>query len=139
VTAADILFWCSVACNLLMLAGEVWCIAFPARRIHPMSAKGPLYCAMGSMFGCVRNTSALPDGKGFVTSGPYTFTRNPRYVGDIMLFAGASIVANSERVAIPLALVSLVFVVAPILEGPWLVEQYGRPYRTHCERVPRFA
>jgi protein-S-isoprenylcysteine O-methyltransferase Ste14 len=84
----------------------------------------------------VRNTSALPNG--FVSSGPYAFTRNPQYVGDITLFLGVSIVANSELVLITHLLTSLVFVVAPLAEEPWLEEQYGEPYREYRARVPRF-
>lgn len=87
----------------------------------------------------VHNTSALPGGKGFVDTGPYAFTRNPQYLGDILLFAGVSIIANSELVLVTHALVSLVFLVAPAAEEPWLEEQYGEAYRMYRGRVPRFA
>ena len=84
----------------------------------------------------VRNTSALPDG--LITSGPYAFTRNPQYVGDILLFTGVSVIANSEMVLVTHVLTSLVFVVAPLAEEPWLDGQYGDPYREYRSRVPRF-
>jgi len=84
----------------------------------------------------VRNTSALPDG--FVPRGPYAFTRNPQYVGDIALFIGVSIIANSEMALITHLLTSLVFVIGPLAEEPWLETQYGDSYRAYKERVPRF-
>jgi len=178
----DALFWSNVACHLALLTGAVWCVAFPERRIYPMTSKGVVYYAMWLMFWFVfgshfalvlldwntgawssplrlflgipiallggslvswgiatlgvRNTSALPDG--FITAGPYGFTRNPQYVGDILLFVGTALIANSELVLITHALTCLVFVVAPLAEEPWLEEQYGEPYRAYLTRVPRF-
>ena len=142
--AIDALFWSNVACHLVLLGGAVWSVAFPSRRVYPMSVKGMFYYAMWAMFWFVfgtnfalvlldwntgiwdspqrfvlgvpvallggslvswgigtlgvRNTSALPDS--LITSGPYAFTRNPQYVGDILLFSGVTIIANSELVLI---------------------------------------
>ena len=63
------------------------------------------------------NTSGLKSG--FVSSGPYRFTRNPQYVGDIILFVGVSITANSRcSFWITHALLILAFVIAPVAENP---------------------
>ena len=75
---------------------------------------------------------------GFVSSGPYTFTRNPQYVGDIALFVGVSVIANSLLLWITHLLLALVFLVAPLAEEPWLEEQYGEEYREYMNRVRRF-
>ena len=66
------------------------------------------------------------------------FTRNPQYVGNVILFVGASLVANSLLLWITHALLSLVFVLAPILEERWLEEQYGAAYRAYRRATPRF-
>lgn len=84
----------------------------------------------------LENTSGLRDR--FVAVGPYLFTRNPQYVGDILLFAGVIVVANSEVALITHFLTSLIFLIAPLAEEPWLGEQYGKQYEDYRRRVPRF-
>ena len=71
-------------------------------------------------------------------AGPYRFTRNPQYVGNIMFFVGTSIVANSLLLWITHALFSLVFVLYPITEERWLEDQYGQAYREYRRTTPRF-
>lgn len=73
-----------------------------------------------------QNTYGLPGG--FVETGPYRFTRNPQYLGDILLFLGLSVVANSLYLWISHAMLIVLFVIAPIAEESWLEEQYGEPY-----------
>lgn len=175
-----------VYANLLaqgvLLAGAVWCIAFPSRRIYPMSKKGAWFYAMwllfyfvfGSNFAFVvldwnsgvwtselrffvgvplialggafvvwgiatlgtKNTSGLRDG--FVARGPYRISRNPQYVGDIALFIGITVVANSQLVLVTHFLTSLLFVLAPLAEEPWLEAEYGEEYIAYRRAVPRF-
>jgi protein-S-isoprenylcysteine O-methyltransferase Ste14 len=84
----------------------------------------------------MKNTSGLRDG--FVARGPYLFTRNPQYLGDILMFTGVSIAANSEIVLVTHAFTSLVFLLAPMAEEPWLKEQYGETYTSYRRDVPRF-
>lgn len=83
-----------------------------------------------------RNTSGVKDG--FVSSGPYRFTRNPQYVGDIVFFIGVGVIANSVYLWIAHLLLALWFALAPLAEEPWLEEQYGHAYREYRGRVPRF-
>lgn len=60
-----------------------------------------------------------------VRTGPYRWTRNPQYLGDIVVLAGWSIVFNSLQAWILCALGIAWFALAPIAEEPWLREQYG--------------
>mgnify|MGYP000497979800 CR=1 FL=1 len=181
-TATVAVFIVNVTSQMVLLLGAIWCVAFPQRRIYPMSSRGPAYFVMWALFYfvfitnfglaltefqvpsaadwhrlalgiplCVvgfgllawgmrtlglKNTSGLQNV--FVTRGPYAFTRNPQYVGDFFLFAGVSVVADSELVTVTHMLTSLLFVVAPIIEEPWLAEQYGDAYLEFKLRVPRF-
>ena len=73
-----------------------------------------------------------------ITEGPYRFTRNPQYVGFILLFAGIVTVAFSFMALVTGVLVILLFLVLPFSEEPWLRQQYGKPYEEYCNRVPRF-
>jgi protein-S-isoprenylcysteine O-methyltransferase Ste14 len=76
--------------------------------------------------------------KALVEAGPYPFTRNPQYVGDIVLLLGWAIACNSLRTWIVAALAAAWFALTPFTEEPWLREQYGAAYDAYRRRVPRF-
>ncbi len=84
----------------------------------------------------VRNISGLKDA--FNTSGPYRFTRNPQYLGDLILFVGLSLIANSNHLWITHILLILVFVIKPLAEETWLEDQYGETYRSYKRDTVRF-
>lgn len=73
-----------------------------------------------------------------VTHGPYRFTRNPQYVGDILLVIGFSLHTGSSLVgliALPLVAALVLF---PFTEEPWLADRFGSAYERYREQVPRF-
>ncbi|WP_457556491.1 methyltransferase family protein [Candidatus Harpocratesius sp.] len=82
------------------------------------------------------NTSGIKNG--FIILGAYRFTRNPQYLGDIILFMGLSILANSLYLLITNILLSLVFIITPWAEEIWLEEQYGDEYIKYKKITPRF-
>jgi protein-S-isoprenylcysteine O-methyltransferase Ste14 len=82
------------------------------------------------------NTSGLKEG--FILSGPYRFTRNPQYLGDILLFTGLVLISNSFFLFVFNSLLILIFLFAPISEEIWLVEQYGEKYIAYKKETPRF-
>ena len=177
------LFAIDVVIFLILLAGTLWSLAFPDRRIWPPPYRyswqhvltWACFCAvcglntallfldwnswifgsglrfiigipvalLGGFLGAwgvatlgVMNSSGLKGG--FVSSGPYRFTRNPQYVGDIILFVGVSIIANSLLLWITHALGILVFAIAPVIEERWLEDQYGQAYHEYRRDIPRF-
>jgi protein-S-isoprenylcysteine O-methyltransferase Ste14 len=73
-----------------------------------------------------------------VTSGPYRYTRNPQYLGDILLLAGLILITNSLLFLVAALMGILWFALAPLAEEPWLRDQYGGSYVEYCEAVPRF-
>lgn len=73
-----------------------------------------------------------------VTEGPYRYTRNPQYLGFILLYAGVILAAYSFMALITGALIILLFLILPFSEEPWLRQQYGESYVEYCKRVPRF-
>jgi protein-S-isoprenylcysteine O-methyltransferase Ste14 len=73
-----------------------------------------------------------------VTEGPFAVSRNPGYVGDLILMAGYVILTDSRLAGLVAAGAALWFLVAPLAEEPWLEEQYGDAYRRYKERHPRF-
>ena len=179
---AAALLYANLASHTILLAGALWCIAFPARRIYPMTSPDIWYYAMWALFGFVfltnplfvftdwnsglwtspirfwlagpliilggglvswgmatlgsKRTSGLVDG--LIAEGPYLFTRNPQYVGDLLLFVGVIVFSNSAVVAVTHLFTALVLLVGPIIEEPWLEEHYGDAYVGYRKNVPRY-
>jgi protein-S-isoprenylcysteine O-methyltransferase Ste14 len=73
-----------------------------------------------------------------VTEGPFALSRNPGYVGDLILLAGYVILTDSQLAAILAALGAVWFLLAPFAEEPWLEEQYGEAYRRYRTQHPRW-
>jgi protein-S-isoprenylcysteine O-methyltransferase Ste14 len=74
-----------------------------------------------------------------VTAGPYRFTRNPIYIGFVLVYFGLSIVLTSMWVLL------LLFPVLVMLhrgvvkrEEAYLERQFGDAYRAYKARVPRW-
>ena len=72
------------------------------------------------------------------TDGPYRYTRNPQYVGFILLYVGIILVTSSFMALVTGAFLILLFLVIPFSEEPWLRQLYGKPYEEYCKIVPRF-
>ena len=115
---------------LVRAMSEMSCIA------HGIGCRFLLLAVWGMVTLGGMNTSGLKGG--FVSSGPYRFNRNPQYLGDIILFVGVSIIANSLLLWITHALLILVFAIAPLTEERWLEDQYGQSYREYRRDIPRF-
>lgn len=104
----------------------------------PLALFGTAFVSWGIATLGSKKTSGIAVDDDLITGGPYRYSRNPQYVGDMLLFAGVTIIANSELVFVTHALTSLVFLLAPLAEEPWLESQFGEPYTTYRRDVPRF-
>lgn len=102
----------------------------------PLVVLGALLVTWGIVTLGVKNTSGMKEG--FVSSGPYRFPRNPQYVGDMILFMGLSMIANSRYLRICHTLTILVFILTPLAEEIWLEEQYREQYLEYKRMTPRF-
>jgi protein-S-isoprenylcysteine O-methyltransferase Ste14 len=74
-----------------------------------------------------------------VTEGIYAHTRNPMYVGNLLIVAGLAIVSNSWStilVAIPLGLFMYASIVAA--EEDYLQQRFGASFKDYCRDVPRW-
>ena len=129
---------CGINLLLLLVHWNSWVFQSPLRFVVgiPLALLGGMLAVWGMVTVGWKNTSGLKGG--FVSDGPYRFTRNPQYVGDIVFFIGVAVIANSVFLWIAHLLLALVFVVAPLTEEPWLEEQYGNAYREYRRQVPRF-
>lgn len=123
---------------LIILDWNQWLILDSARFFLgvPIAIIGAIFVSWGVWTLGVENTSGLQDG--FTVQGPYKFTRNPQYVGDILLFIGVIVIANSFYVLITHTLLILAFVMMPLAEEIWLEEVYGEEYLAYKKGTPRF-
>jgi len=74
-----------------------------------------------------------------VTSGPYARCRNPIYLGNLLIGAGACWAVNVPLLVAAFAVLFFAqygFVVA--WEEAQLREAHGKSYRAYCEQVPRW-
>ena len=73
-----------------------------------------------------------------ITRGPYQYTRNPLYIADALIFIGFAFLGNSLLLLVLMVLLILAILLLPLVEEPWLVEQYGELYTDYMKTTPRF-
>ncbi len=76
---------------------------------------------------------------GLVTGGVFGCSRNPLYVGNVLLVIGPAVMFNNPivyMVAIPLSVLIYQAIVAA--EEEYLAREYGDAYRAYCVRVRRW-
>ena len=131
-----VVFGCNAA--LLIRGWNTWLFQDSLRFIVgiPLAVSGGLLVIWSISIVGMKNT--LGQKAGFVSAGPYQFTRNPQYLGDILIFIGLSVVANSSLLWTSHALLTVVLLITPWCEEPWLEEQYGEAYISYRRDTPRF-
>lgn len=140
-------FWLSwfivvtIIIALLMIACDsynTWRIFFLARFYIgvPLCITGALITVWALLIAGTKNTLGIQNG--LVTKGPYRFSRNPQYLGDILLLMGLAIFINSEHFAVAAMLAVFIFCLMPLPEEDWLRERYGKQYQVYQSNSPRF-
>ncbi len=82
--------------------------------------------------------NAFGERLGLKTKGWFSKSRNPIYVATWLGLIGWAFVVNSVIVTALLFLWALMYLAAPIVEEPWLEQQYGDAYRDYRKQIPRF-
>ncbi|MBI4305898.1 MAG: isoprenylcysteine carboxylmethyltransferase family protein [Chloroflexi bacterium] len=79
--------------------------------------------------------------RSLVVNGPYRYSRNPIYVGGVLILAGLVVVFSSAFLLIYLGLYVLFLdrILIPLIEEPGLERRFGEEYRRYRARVPRWA
>ena len=73
-----------------------------------------------------------------VTEGPYRYSRNPQYIGFILMYAGVILVTHSFMALVTGVIMIIMFAILPFSEETWLIQQYGKAYIEYHRQVPRF-
>ncbi len=77
--------------------------------------------------------------KSLTITGPYSFVRNPLYIGNILICLGAVIISELLwLVPITLFYCSWLYSLAVRYEEAHLLDKYGESYRRYREQVPRW-
>jgi protein-S-isoprenylcysteine O-methyltransferase Ste14 len=81
----------------------------------------------------------LRKGKELDTSGPYAFTRNPLYLGSLLITLGFGVASNVWWLA-GIAIIFFLSIYLPVInvETSELESVMGEPYREYARHVPRF-
>lgn len=78
--------------------------------------------------------------KKLTVTGPYSFVRNPMYIGNIMIFLGLTIVSELLWfVPITFSYCLGIYSLVTRYEEAHLLEKFGEPYRRYMEEVPRWV
>lgn len=74
-----------------------------------------------------------------IVQPPYTFTRNPMYVGMTLLQIGLGIALNNRWIAaFALPALLIVHVIAVLPEEKYLADKFGDSYRIYLTKVRRY-
>ena len=95
-----------------------------------------------SIAGSETRTTGPVGGTFLITQGPFSYVRNPLYLGNMILYFGAGVMSNA---LFPwLAVIALCYFVWQYsqivsLEEEHLALTFGEEYQRYCQSVPRFV
>ncbi len=75
--------------------------------------------------------------KDLVVGGPYLYTRNPIYLGAILMNFGTAIALKSSFIFIVFVIYNY-FYTQVLIEEKLLKKIFGKQYLLYCKKVPRF-
>lgn len=94
--------------------------------------------AVGYAGGRTRATD-LGVARDLVTTGPYAYTRNPIYIGDILIALGFAVMSDVRALVLLAAIwFPLQYYLIARAEEEHLLRELGREYERYLENVPRF-
>jgi protein-S-isoprenylcysteine O-methyltransferase Ste14 len=73
-----------------------------------------------------------------ITKGPYRYSRNPQYLGFIILYSGIVLMTFSFMALVTGLIIIALFFILPFSEEPWLRQEYGKAYEDYSTKVSRF-
>lgn len=108
----------------------------------------PLLLVGAALFAwCVRDLATTGKGtlapwdppRALVASGPYRVSRNPMYLGVLLVLMGWAVLFRSSTHALYAAAIAVAFHLRVVLgEEPWLARTHGEHWTRYAARVPRW-
>jgi protein-S-isoprenylcysteine O-methyltransferase Ste14 len=134
------LFYIGVFLDIVLIIQEfnIWIIPNKLRYFVgiPLILIGTFIVSYGICTLGIKNTYGLEDG--FIDKTIYKYTRNPQYLGDIILILGLILFINSLNLTVLFILTIIIFVIMPFAEEIWLEEKYGEKYIKYKNKTSRF-
>ncbi len=137
----DVLMGGVIVLGLILQGQSAWYFA-PVFVQHML---GPLLVVFGVLLAAWAATTFHLEGtnvqphkptQAVVTSGPFRYSRNPIYVGLVMVVLGAAMIANTVWMLILLVPAVLVLDRGVIArEEAYLAKKFGDPYTEYCRSV----
>ena len=139
---------------LIVAAGLVTGLALDSRFVDPRLntswlVVGGLACVASGVLlgiaalGLFRRVRTKPEpwkpASSLVTTGVYRFTRNPMYLGMMLLHAGVALIAGNQWTAaaiVPVFLILNFYVIGR--EEAYLKRRFGAAYISYCSQVRRW-
>lgn len=125
----------------------IFALLYFAEPVWYTTAIGVLFITVGEFLriwavgyaGASTRARTLGAARDLVTTGPYSYVRNPLYLGNFLLSLGVCFVANVYWL-VAVLVVGYFFQYLPIItvEESYLLESCGPVYQAYRERVPRF-
>ncbi len=91
--------------------------------------------------GSETRTTGDVGGTYLITNGPFAFVRNPLYVGNILLYAGAAVMANAFAPWLLISTVVWFYIQYTLIvskEEDYLAQRFGEAYADYAAQVGRF-
>ena len=100
---------------------------------------GLIICLFGMVFtiAAIYNFATSPKDK-VITTGPYRFTRNPTYIGMILMHIGLGIACTSWLYILLTVVMMIMFNALLPVEERFCLYLYGDDYRKYMNRTPRW-
>ena len=124
---------------LPMVVPFIYALFLPLRLGTTWLYSGLIICLFGMIFTivAVRNFATSPKGK-VITKGLYRFTRNPTYIGIILMHIGLGI-ACSSWLYLLLTVVLIILLNANLsAEERYCLYRYGGDYQKYKNKTPRW-
>ena len=106
---------------LMLLFGEsirIWAVSYAGGKTRTRKVGAPALC----------------------TSGPYAFTRNPLYLGNMFMYIGIALVAGAPNIIFMISIIFSFFMIQYTLivslEEETLTNLFGEAYRNYKKNVP---
>lgn len=124
---------------LPLVGSWVYSVFLPLQIGTPWLIGGLVIYLFGIFFTviAIRNFGNAPKGK-VITKGLYRFTRNPAYIGVILIHAGLGIACASWLFLLLVVVLAVLFNANLSAEERYLLYRYGDEYRKYKNSTPRW-
>lgn len=131
--------WESIAQKIRVPVSRLGVVVVPF--LHPTWRSLALGGAVAGVGALIRLWAAghIDKGKALATEGPYAMTRNPLYLGSLIMTLGILIAGRAYWFLLPFGVIYLVlYIPAMKREEQELFQGYGESFLEYARRVPMF-